>query len=105
MSEQIHIALDPELGLNPETFIAAWNNDAQTSQVGELKSSPTSDTVVFHDPQAMIVVLETAVAIATGILINLLTDLIKEKYMTKKPEIIEIHQPDGQKIVIVRKKE
>ena len=97
MSQQIHIALDPELGIDPQTLIAAWNGAAQTSQVGELKISPTGDTVVFHDPQAMIVVLETALTVASGI-------LIKEKYLPQKPEIIEIQQPDGQKIVIVKKK-
>ncbi|GJM41098.1 MAG: hypothetical protein DHS20C20_13800 [Ardenticatenaceae bacterium] len=104
MSQQIQIALDPELGLDPEALIAAWNNDAETNSVGKLKPASTGNTVVFHDPHALIVVLETAVVITSGILISLLTDLIKEKYLPQKPEIIEIHQPDGQKIVIVKKK-
>jgi len=51
MSQQIQIALDPELGIDPETLIAAWNDDDQTSQVGELKTAPTGDTVIFMIPR------------------------------------------------------
>ncbi|WP_420632264.1 hypothetical protein [Candidatus Leptofilum sp.] len=102
MSEQIQIALDPELGIDPETLIAAWNGDSQTSNLGELTAS--TDASPYYDPTAIVIVLNAAVAIASGILTSLLTDLIKDKYLPKKPEIIEIHQPDGQKIVIVKKK-
>ena len=103
MSQQIHIALDPELGIDPETLIAAWNNGAQTNDLGQLKTAP-ADVAVYHDPQALTLVLETAVIITSGILTSLLTDLIKETFIPQKPEIFEIQQPDGQKIVVIKKK-
>lgn len=102
MPEQIQIALDPELGIAPETLIAAWNANAPTRSVGQLAAS--AQAAPAFDPTALLIVLNTAVAVATGVLTSLLTDLLKEKYLPQKPEIIEIHQPDGQKIVIVKKK-
>ena len=102
MPEQIQIALDPELGLAPETLIAAWNENAPTSDLGQLTAS--AEAAPAFDPTAILIVLNAAIAVASGVLTSLLTDLLKEKYLPQKPEIIEIHQPDGQKIVIIKKK-
>ena len=101
MPQQIQIALDPDLGLDPETFIAEWNGRSQTNTVGQLHLAP-ADSVAFHDPNALMLVLETAVAIATSVLTTVLTDYLKEKYYPKEPEITEIQQPDGKTIIIIR---
>ncbi|MCP4423655.1 MAG: hypothetical protein GY803_04100 [Chloroflexi bacterium] len=102
MLELTPIALDPALGIDDETFIAAWNAHEEAKEVGRVDKR-----LVRHetfDPTAATLVLQTAVSIASSILASLILDIIRHKYPLKKePEIIVIPQEDGAKIIVVKK--
>ena len=100
MPQHIQIALDPAVGIEPEALATAWNGRSPTNTLGNLHTAPAASTS-YHDPHMTMLVLETAVSIAAGILGNLLTDIIKEKFVSQPPTIIEIQQPDGTTTVVI----
>ena len=100
MSQQIQIAIDPTMGIEPDAFAAEWNGRFPTNILGNLHTVPAGSTS-YHDPHTTMLILETAVVLASGVLTNLLTDIIKEKFVTKPPIIIEMQQPDGTMTIII----
>ncbi len=100
MSPTYQIALNPDLNISAEEFAVAWNAVDETRQTGQLVRV-TSTPEAFHSPETAVLFLETAVLISSGVLINLITQLIKDKYFKKEPKLIEIPQPDGSKIIVV----
>ena len=108
MSQTYTIALDPTLDLNPEQLIAAWNEDPRTQQTGQLtQNSPTrrGGVVTFADPNFGVLFLETAVTIASSVLVTQINEYIKDylaqKKEAQKAKAQEITQPDGSKIIII----
>ncbi len=100
MPEQYQIALDPALGLAADEFIAAWNASQTAAEAGQLvkmSAQPKS----YLDPDTVMLILNTLVGITAGVLTNLITDLLKEKYYPKKPPTIKIIQPDGSEMFAV----
>ena len=100
MSQQIQIAIDPAVGIAPEALAAEWNGRSTTNTLGNLHTAPAASTS-YHDPHTTMLVLETAVVLASGVLTNLLTDIIKEKFVKKPPIIIEMQQPDGTTTIVI----
>mgnify|MGYP001269005584 FL=1 len=100
MSHEYQIALDPALQLSPADFLAAWNASPDAQAAGHLR--PDSATPKSYlPPEAVTLVLQTAVTIATTVLADLIYDLLKAKYYPKKPKIITIDQGNGRPTLII----
>ena len=100
MSQHIQIAIDPAVGIDPETLAAEWNGRLSTNTLGNLHTAPAASTS-YHDPHTTMLVLDVAIGIATGVLTNLLTDIIKDKFVGKAPTIIKMQQPDGTTTIVI----
>ena len=105
MTTWVQIALDPTLDIDAAGLVAAWNADAQARQAGRLTVDRDAGRT-FHDPNALVLALEVATVVASGVLVSVIHDFLKEKYYRRSPpEIIEVPQPDGSKIIVVKVKE
>ncbi len=96
------IALSPDLDLSSDDFIAAWNDIPECRDVAEARlAKPTS---AQYDPFTVAAAALSSVAL--GVTASALYDLIKKvlakKDITKQIEIIQIEQPDGHRLLIVK---
>ncbi|MCB9434666.1 MAG: hypothetical protein H6668_22105 [Ardenticatenaceae bacterium] len=71
------------------TLPAAWNGDAALAELGVMGKTAVSSPH-FHDT-ATVLLLTTAISIASQVVASQLYDLIKSK-TSKQPEVIEIRQ-------------
>ena len=98
----VQIALSPQLNITPDEFTNAWNSSSETRQVA--RATVHMQTRGF-DPTggAGFVLLE---GIVIGLMTNALWDLIKEllfrEGVRKTTEYMEIPQPDGTTIIVVK---
>lgn len=100
MTSQYQIALAPELGLTPQAFAAAWNESEAARQAGHIDIGETPGNT--FDPATTTLLLTTGLAIASGVLINLISDIIiKASQPKKEPEVRQQTLPDGTKVIIV----
>lgn len=102
MSQTYTIVLDPNLDLNSEQLIAAWNEDPSTQQTGQLMPDTLTrgGLVTFADPNFGMLFLQTAVTIASSVLVTQINELIKDK-LKQQAKAQEITQSDGSKIIII----
>ncbi len=100
MSQEFQIALDPSLNLTPEELTAAWNASPEALAAGSLATEGAAPKS-FLPPEAAVLVLQTAVTIASTLLADLLYDLLKEKFYPKKPKVVTIDQGDGRPTIVV----
>ncbi len=100
MSQQTQIALDPSLNLTPEELTAAWNASPEALAAGTLmpERSPQES---YLSSDAVVLVLQTAVTIASTLLADLLYDLLKEKFYPQKPKVVTIDQGDGRPTIVI----
>jgi len=99
MSQDYLIAIDPVFDLSAESFTAVWNNQPDAGDIG-LAEPTRQPPGTFFAEEAAVALLTVANSIAAGILANLLTDLLKEKFGVKETETTIIERPDGQTIII-----
>jgi hypothetical protein len=102
MPQEFQIIFDPALALRGEAFTAAWNQAEKTAPIARAALDPARPST-FFDLEAVNVVLTVAVSVTGGILSNLLTDLLKEKFGLNNTESQTIERPDGKTIIIVKK--
>ncbi len=100
MPDEYQIALDPSLHLSPADFLAAWNASPQARAAGQLRPDSAMPQS-YLPPEAVTLLLQTAVTIASTVLAQLIYDLLKEKYYPQKPKIITINQGDGRPTLVV----
>ncbi len=97
------IALPPDLGLNPNDFVSAWNESPECASVAVAEL--TSKRYRSFDPAALDA-LTLMVGLASGIASNVLYDLIKsilvKQRVLKETEIIEHVEPNGELLLLVR---
>lgn len=103
MTQQIQIALDPSLGVDAETLLAAWNGDGALAELGVMGKTAVSPRH-FHDPSLIHLVLEASIGIAVGVITSQITDLLKSTY-NKKTQVIEQTSADGNKIIVIIKEQ
>lgn len=100
MSEKYQIAIAPELGLTPEAFVTAWNENEAALQAGRVGLSQTTRSA--FDPGTAAIILSAAIGIASGVLTNLISDIvIKASQPKQKPEISQQIMNDGTKVIVV----
>ena len=100
---EYHIALSPELDVEPADLVAAWNETPECRAVAQARlSRPAS---AQFDPTVMSAVLTVVSGIAGGIAGNILYDMIKERLaaqgVQKRTEIVAMEQPDGSRLLMV----
>jgi hypothetical protein len=102
----IRVALSPELNLDAEAFVDAWNEFPASRDVSKARvEAPTGRQ---FDP---LIASGLAVlgSVATGLLTSVLYDLIKQtlarKGVHKETEITQLKQPDGTELLVVKIKE
>ncbi len=102
----IRVALSPELNLDADAFVDAWNEFPESRDVSEARvEEPTGQQ---FDPliSSGLAVLGS---VATGLLTSALYDLIKRtlvrKEVHKETEITQLKQPDGTELLVVKIKE
>lgn len=102
-SAAITIVLDPQLGITPDQFAAAWNSQPETANHGQARVETANSS--HYDLSAF-----TAEVILVSLAINLATNLIwkviEAASPTKpapgpRPHIQEITQPDGTRLLII----
>jgi hypothetical protein len=98
-----HIALSPEFGLGADDFIATWNARPDCCKHGKaaVESSASPQFEVFSTSAVLI-------SIGVGLVTSALYDLIKRALRDKgiepaSVEIIEISQPDGTPLLVVKR--
>ena len=102
------VILSPELSITPEAFIAAWNADPacrDTAPAVRVDAPPAGYPL---DPATVLVFLGgVATTIATGVITNLISDLLKQKFFTtaQQPSSVDIvvidHAP-GTRLLVVK---
>lgn len=101
------IALDPELGLSSSEFIEAWNESPACTAMAS--ASVEKEAAVNLDPGLMHAALVGLAGVATGVATNAIYDLIKQllidQDVKKSIEVVDVEQPDGGRLVIVKIKE
>ncbi len=100
MSQEFQIALDPSLNLTPEELTAAWNASPEALAAGRLTTERTA-LESYLSADAAVLLLQTAVTIASTLLADLLYDLLKEKFYPKKPKVVTIDQGDGRPTIVI----
>jgi hypothetical protein len=102
---EVQLAFDPGLNLDAAQFAAAWNGTPDCASVARAEAQPTPATT-FLPPE----IIATGMTILGGISLNLVSDalydLIKialaRSGVKKTTEIIQLTQPDGTNLLIVR---
>ena len=98
------IALDPRLDLSPAEFVTAWNETPECLAAGKADAATAINK--GFDPALATAVATVVSSVMAGIAANIFYDLIKDalarKGVTQRTEIIEVTQPDGTRLVIVK---
>lgn len=105
--ERVAIAFDPGLSVDLGSFVAAWNRapGSRAAAAAVTAGAGASFGTGTNLGGAMVVLG----SIATGLATNALYDLIKATVTEQKPavttEIVALDQPDGTRLLIVRRQE
>jgi hypothetical protein len=103
------VVFSPDLDLTPDTFISAWNDDPECrdkAQAAPLHEPPAGFPI---DPGTALVFLGgVAATVASGVLTNLISELLKKKLLETAPEapspveIMVIEQSPGTRLLVVK---
>lgn len=101
------IALSPDLGITPEEFASAWNDDPDARDLGTVHFS--EEKVFYIDPMLAAALLSIPAGLATSTLYDSLKNVVARlrKEKDSKPETkrhIHIEQttkPDGTVVVAI----
>ncbi len=98
------IALDPKLSVSPAEFVTAWNQSPECLTVGQAAEATATNRE--FDPLLTAALVTIASSVLVNIASNIFYDLIKEtlarKGVTRRIEIVEVTQPDGTRLLIVK---
>jgi len=108
-----HVALPPDLDVNSQDFVAAWNDTAECRALAEARLVPQAPQGFPIDPQLVqqgLVLLTGAVGVAGGLAIDALKDAVKDKLteyfkekLSRKPalQVDAVRQPGGAYLLVV----
>jgi hypothetical protein len=103
------IALDPDLGLSPADFAAAWNETDAASTTATITLA-SSDNKSYFDPVTTTIIVTAASTISLGVVTNAIYDVLKAAFVKKgKPhkhtKITRLKQADGTELLVVDEEE
>jgi hypothetical protein len=108
------IAIDPNLDLDLDDFIAAWNATPECRALAEARLIPQPPQGFPLDPQMVqqgLVLLSGAAGVAGGLALEALKDAVKEKLteyfkekLSREPAIKleSVRQPGGAYLLVVK---
>ena len=100
---EYQLALPPGLGLDPEDFVTAWNTAPESCTVAAARLAPS--TGAAYDPFLLAGAITLVSSVATGVLINVISEQIKhllpQKGEHKQVQVQQLDQPDGRHLLIV----
>ena len=87
------VILSPELSITPEAFIAEWNADPacrDTALAARVDAPPAG--YPLDAGTALVFLGGVAMTLATGVITNLISDLVKQKFFTtaQPPSSVDI---------------
>jgi hypothetical protein len=95
------VVFSPEMDVNPKDFAEIWNNTPECREIAKAEASKVQDTQFDMGVTAVILSIVTS-AVGTA-----LYELIKKAFKGKHSDIefVQIDQPDGTRIIVVKIKE
>ena len=98
--EYYQIALSPDLGISPDDFLEAWNEDAETRNLSE--AYPMSSAGKSFDPTLIAGIM---ISVGSGVASNVVYDLVKKvldkKGVSKHTHIEQMKKSDGTSLLVV----
>jgi hypothetical protein len=105
---EYQLALPPDLGLDPDDIVSAWNAAPERRALAEVRLAPSAGVAAF-DPFLLAGAITVISTVATGVLTNVLSEQIKQLLAKKgshaHTEIVEVELPDGKRLLVVRTEE
>jgi hypothetical protein len=101
---RVAIALDPDLGVAPAAFVAAWAQDAQARAVGVAEVGITGNGTAFVPGLLELVIIPLVVNLGSNGLYDLVKRLVTSQSTTAVSEIetTEIVIAQGDRVIVVR---
>ena len=100
------IAIDPQLGLSAVEFTDAWNASQYNEDALAVVKSDSRES--FLSPEITVVLIAAAVSIPASVISNLVTEVLKKKFLEKKPPKVSVTTtttPEGQPVLIIKPSE
>ena len=95
-----HIALSPELDINADDFVQAWNDDTEARKEASASLAPSAGTQ--YDPT---LITDVLLGVTTGMAGNALYELIKKvlvkQGVRKHTHIEEMKKSDGSRLLVI----
>src|SRR5438309_5069447 len=100
---EYQLALSPDLGLSSADFVTAWNEAPNCRTLAEAHLSSSSHGT--YDPLLLAGIITLLSSVATGVLTNVISELIKQKLEKtgehKQVQVQQLEQPDGSHLLVV----
>lgn len=110
---EFHVAFAPDLDVNPQDFIAGWNDTPECRALAEARLVPQPPQGFPLDPQLVqqgLVLLTGAAGLAGGLALDALKDAVKDKLteyfkekLSRTPalKVDAVRQPGGAYLLVV----
>ena len=104
------VVFSPDLGRSTHTFISAWNYDPECRNIAQAKPLHGAPANFPIDPGTALVFLGgVAVTIASGVITDLVSELLKKKLWPAPPasalpgiEVVVIEQAPDKRLLVVK---
>jgi hypothetical protein len=110
---EYQLVLSPDIDLSPADVLKAWEADGEASKMATAYMA--NQAVRSFDPLLMAGIVAFATTVGTGVLTNMLADVLldalkrkfgeHDKKSRKRLRIIEIQEPDGRRLLVVEQEE
>jgi len=98
--EYYQIALSPDLGISPDDFLEAWNEDAETRNLSE--AYPMSSAGKSFDPTLIAgIMISVGSGVATNVISALIMKVLDKKGVSKHTHIEQMKKSDGTSLLVV----
>jgi len=99
-NEYCQIALSPDLGISPDDFLEAWNEDAETRNLSE--AYPMSSAGKSFDPALIAgIMISVGSGVATNVISALIMKVLDKKGVSKHTHIEQMKKSDGTRLLVV----
>ncbi len=96
------IVLQPELNLSPGDVVEAWNGMPECQKVAKAHLTESTSTQCSLFAAAGVALSSVALGVISNTLFDLIKKVFVKKGVTKQTEIIQLDQPDGSRLLVVK---
>ena len=104
--DRLSIALDPQLGFDPDDLVTSWNTDADLRAKAEAARGHAAPGT--FDPTLATALVSLAVSVTgsvtTGLVLDFLRAKLKAKGQDTPVELLERELPAGERVLVARAK-